>query len=77
MRMTTTNTTNRSHSGDRQNQIAPTQTYRELPSSSQYDHVLRKMNELAGNFAELLVAAQILSSFQLQNYWFSTGEMQI
>jgi hypothetical protein len=35
------------------------------------------VNGLAVNFAELLMATQILSSFPLQNYWFRAGEMQI
>lgn len=46
-------------------------------NSSLYRRLLHKVNGLAVNFVELLVATQILSSFPLQNYWFNTGEMQI
>lgn len=46
-------------------------------NSSLYRHLLHEVNGLAVNFAELLMATQILSSFPLQNYWFRAGEMQI
>ena len=61
----------------RRQQIAAGCSYREAPTLTVYRHLLHEVNGLAVNFAELPVAAQILSSFQLQNYWFSTGEMQI
>jgi hypothetical protein len=77
VRMTTTNTTSLSRSGDRQHQIASLQTYRELPGSSLYRHLLHDANELALNFVELLVAARFICSFTSQNYWFFVGEMQI
>ena len=77
MQTTTPSTISLQRSIGHRHEIIGDRSHNGVLNSSLYRHLLHEVNGLAVNFAELLVAAQILSSFQLQNYWFSTGEMQI
>ncbi len=77
MQTTTTNRIPLLRSISRRQQIAAGCSYREVPNSSVYRHLLREVTGPAVNVAELLVGAQIPCIFQMYSAEKYTKEMNI